>query len=79
METQLEQRKKQILLDDLTLVILTSYLGNIKHLSWSYENEFRFTVVAIAEGMPYSPVTPKEIFIGMNCVSTYEDKIIRIG
>lgn len=79
LETQLKQRKKQILLDDLTLVILTSFLGNIKHLSWSYENEFRCTVGAIAEGMPYLPATPKEIFIGMNCVSTYEDKIIRIG
>lgn len=79
LETQSAEGKKQILLDDLTLVFLTSFLGNIKHLSWSYESEFRCTVGAMAEGMPYLSATPKEIFIGMNCVSTYEDKIIKIG
>ncbi len=79
LETQSAEGKKQILLDDLTLVFLTSFFGNIKHLSWSYENEFRCTVGAIAEGMPYLSAIPKEIFIGMNCVSTYEDKIIKIG
>lgn len=79
LETQSEAGKKQILLDDLTLVFLTSFLGNIKHLSWSYENEFRCTVGAMAEGLPYISATPKEIFIGLNCVSTYEDKIIKIG
>lgn len=79
LETQSAEGKKQILLDDLSLVFLTSFFVNIKHLSWSYENEFRCTVGATAEGMPYLSATPKEIFIGMNCVSTYEDKIIKIG
>ena len=79
LETQSAEGKKQILLDDLTLVFLTSFFGNIKHLSWNYENEFRCTVGAMAEGMPYLSATPKEIFIGMNCVLTYVDKIIKIG
>jgi len=79
LETQSAEGKKQILLDDLSLVFLTSFFSNIKHLTWSYENEFRCTVGAAAEGMPYLSATPKEIFIGMNCVPTYEDKIIKTG
>lgn len=79
LEIQSAEGKKQILIDDLSLVFLTSFFCNIKHLSWSYENEFRCTVGATAEGMPYLSARPKEIFIGMNCVSTYEDKIIKIG
>lgn len=79
LDTQSAKGKKQILYDDLSLVFLTSFFGNLKHISWSYENEFRCTVEAIAEGMPYLSASPKEIFIGMNCIQTYEDKIIKIG
>ncbi len=76
---QSAEGKEQILLDDLSLVYLTCIFCNIKHLSWSYENEFRCTVGAMADEMPYMPATPKEIYIGMKCVSTYEDKIIKIA
>ena len=78
-EIQSAEGKKQILLDDLSLIFLSSFFCNIKHLSWSYENEFRCTTGATAEGMPYVSATPKEIYIGMNCMPTYTDRIIKIA
>lgn len=78
-EIQSAQGKKQILLDDLSLVFLSSFFCNIKHISWSYEKEFRCTTGATAEGMPYVSAVPKEIYIGMNCMTTYTDRIIKIA
>lgn len=78
-EIQSAEGKKQILLDDLSLIFLSSFFCNIKHVSWSYENEFRCTTGATAEGMPYVSAVPKEIYIGMNCMPTYTDRIIKIA
>jgi len=71
--------KKEILLDDLSLIFISSLFCNIKHISWSYEREFRCAKGTIAEGMPYVPASPKEIFVGMNCLSTYTSRIIEIA
>lgn len=78
-EKQSQQGKKKILLDDLSLIYMTTYFCNIKHISWSYEREFRCTTGANAKGMPYVSATPKEIYIGKNCKTTYIDRIIKIA
>ncbi len=78
-EIQSAEGRKQILLDDLSLVYMSSFFCNIKHISWNYENEFRCTTGATAKGMPYVSAEPKEIYIGMNCVSSYADRIIKIA
>lgn len=78
-DAQSVEGRTEILLDDLSIVYLMSFFSNIKHISWSYENEYRCSTGAIAEGMPYIYAVPKEIFIGMNCFPTYIDKIIKIG
>ena len=78
-EIQSAKGRKEILLDDLSLIFLSSFFCNIKHISWSYENEFRCTTGATAEGMPYVSAVPKEIFIGMNCMPSYVDRIIKIA
>lgn len=78
-ETQSAADKKVILFDDLSIVFLMSLFCNIKHLSWSYENEFRCTTGKAAKGMPYVTAMPKEVFIGMNCLPTYADRIIKIA
>lgn len=78
-ETQSAAGKKVILMDDLSLVFLMSLFCNIKHLSWSYENEFRCTTGAIERGMPYVSAMPKEVFIGMNCLPNYADRIIKVA
>ncbi|NMA50063.1 MAG: DUF2971 domain-containing protein [Tissierellia bacterium] len=78
-EIQSTKGRKQILLDDLSLVYMSSFFCNIKHISWNYENEFRCTTGATAKGMPYVSAEPKEIYIGMNCVPSYTDRIIKIA
>lgn len=70
---------KQILSDNLSLIYLVSLFCNIKHISWSYENEFRCSMASNAKGMPYAPAMPKAIYIGMNCLPTYRDKLIKIA
>lgn len=76
---QSSKGNKRILLNDLSLIYLSSLLCNLKHISWSYENEFRCTTGATAKGMPYISATPKEIYIGMNCLPKYEKKLINIA
>lgn len=69
----------EIIHNDLSLVYLCAFFSNIKHSSWSYENEFRCTMGANAKGMPYIDATPKEIYIGMNCSQNNQDKLISIA
>ncbi|HWQ74884.1 MAG TPA: DUF2971 domain-containing protein [Syntrophomonas sp.] len=78
-EKQSAEGKKEILLDDLSPVFLVSLLGNLKHISWNYENEFRCTIGATAKNAPYIPACPKEIYIGMKCLPMYKDRLIKIA
>lgn len=76
---QVSQGKKEIELNDLSLVYMISLFTNIKHASWSYENEFRCTIGISEEISPYINAYPKEIYVGMKCNKTYKDKLISIG
>lgn len=71
--------KKEILLNDLTIIYMALLLCNIKHTSWNYEQEFRCTTGAIAKGMPYIEAKPKEIFIGMNCAPFHAKRLSEIS
>lgn len=70
---------KEIILDDLTIVFMACLLCNLKHISWSYEREFRCTTGAIAEGMPYIDARPREIFIGINCAPSHAERLVEIA
>ena len=78
-EQQAASGSKEIIFDDLTIVFLACLLCNLKHTSWSYEQEFRCTAGAIAKGMPYIDAKPKEIFIGMNCAPRHAERLIEIA
>ena len=89
-DTQLEQilskkrqcmsiGQKEILITDLSLVYIISLLSNIKHTSWSYENEFRCTAGALAENSTFMPASPKEIYIGKNCSNANAKKLTSIA
>jgi hypothetical protein len=54
-------------------------LNNLKHSSWSYENEFRCTVAANTAGVPYIKANPKEIYVGMNCSDDNTHHLLTIG
>lgn len=70
---------KEIQIDDLSLIFMMTLFVNIKHISWSYENEFRCALGIDKETSQYITAVPKEIFIGMECIPTYRDKLVTIG
>lgn len=78
-DKHIAQGKKQIVIDDLSLVFIALYLCNIKQSSWQYEKEFRCTTGATAAGMPYIDATPKAIYVGMNCSDSNKEELISIA
>lgn len=78
-DSQISKGNKQILINDFSLIYLAQYLCNVKHLSWQYEREFRCTMGAKAEGMPYTEAIPKAIYVGMKCNEEHEEKLIEIA
>jgi hypothetical protein len=71
--------KKQIIIDNLSILYIAQFLCNIKHVSWQYEKEFRCTMGATAQGMPYVQAVPKAIYIGMNCLPDHAERLYSIG
>ena len=78
-ERYVSQGIKQIPITDLSLVYMSQLLCNIKHLTWSYEKEFRCTVGAQSDGMPYIEAMPKTIYIGMRCKEVNRKKLVEIA
>lgn len=78
-ERYVSQGIKQIPITDLSLVYMSQLLCNIKHLTWSYEKEFRCTVGAQSDGMPYIEAMPKTIYIGMRCKEVNRNKLVEIA
>jgi hypothetical protein len=78
-EKQSVMGNKKIMINDLSIAYMSLLLCNLKHASWSYENEFRCTTGAISKEMPYIDATPKEIFIGMKCSSEHSKQLAEIA
>lgn len=78
-ERQTAMGRKEIILDDLTIIFMSLLLCNLKHSSWSYEKEFRCTTASNGPGMPYIDAKPKEIYIGMDCNSNHARRLIEIA
>ncbi len=73
------KKEKHTMIDDLTIIYIALLMNNIKHPSWSYENEFRCTMATKAKGMPYTDAIPEAIYIGMNCEANNRHKLISIA
>lgn len=78
-DRQSAQGRRQILINDFSLVYVAQLLCNIKHSTWSYEKEFRCTTGAQSQGMPYIDAYPKAIYIGMNCKEQNRQRLIEIA
>ena len=78
-DRQIAMGRKEIIIDDLSVIFMSLLLCNLKHTSWSYEKEFRCTTSSAAKGMPYIEAKPKEIYIGMNCAPTNAKHLLKIG
>ena len=71
--------RKEIILNDLSLVFTATLLINLKHVSWSYENEFRCTIGVSEYTSPYVSALPNEIYIGLNCSKENRKRLLEIG
>lgn len=76
---QMNLGRKKILIEDMTLSFIVPYLSNIKHVTWSYEKEFRCTVGSNSEGMPFFKAIPHEIYIGRSCSPNNAKKLVEIA
>ena len=79
MKSNLAGEKRELPIEDLTIVYLDLLLCNIKHSSWSYENEFRCVAGTKTPGMPYIDAKPKELYIGMRCKDEHVKRLCDIG
>lgn len=71
--------KKEIILDDLTIIWISSYYSCLKHISWKYEKEFRCCVAANSKGMPYMNAMPKAIYVGNKCSDINKKHLVDIS
>lgn len=78
-DRQITQGKTKIGLNDLSLIYIVQYMCNVKHSTWQYEKEYRCTMGANSEGMPFVNAFPKAIYIGMNCCETNRKELISIA
>ena len=51
-DKQISQGKRQIYISDKSIIYLTQYLSNIKHLTWQYEKEYRCSIGATPQNAP---------------------------
>lgn len=66
-DVNIHNGNKVTMYDDLMIIYMALLMYNVKHSSWSYENEYRCTTASNAVGMPFINAKPKEIFVGMKC------------
>ncbi len=61
------------------LAQIASMLYNVKHSSWSFEQEYRLSVPSSTPGLPELVVKPSKFHIGLNCPKIYSDRLKDIG
>ena len=64
---------------DNSIVYMNILFTNLKHETWSYENEFRCTTASNSPDAPFNKAKPKELFIGMNCSQNNTNKLIDLA
>lgn len=68
-----------ILYDDLTIIYMALLLYNVKHKSWSYENEYRYLVPTNTSNSKYAKALPKAIYMGLNCDEVHKKSLSNIA
>lgn len=61
------------------LAQISLFLYNIKHSSWSFEQEYRLSVSSMTQGLPELKSKPSKIYIGVSCSKTNADRLTSIG
>ncbi len=76
LEHTMRRGVKVTMLDDLSLVFMACLFGFIKHVSWSYEKEFRNSV---GKDMIKTDAIPKAIYIGAECSDQNSRELIQVA
>ena len=77
-DIQMNEGNKRILIDP-SIIFVSQCLCYMKHSSWQYEKEFRCSMAANADGMPYVEAVAKAIYIGLKCNVEKREKLIDIA
>lgn len=63
-EANIKVGEKVITYNDSVLLYVELLMYNVKHILWSYENEFR---CSIGSNKCYFPAKPSAIYMGLKC------------
>lgn len=77
--THTERTNSRVRSIALPMVYLMMTLSSIKHVSWSYEREFRCLASTQSPGMPYINAKAAAIYIGLNCKKENVKRLYQIG
>lgn len=75
-EKQIELGKRKVVITDLSIVYIQMLSYNQKHISWSYEKEFRCTT---SSGRAHLKAIPKAIYIGLKCLPNHKKELKKIA
>lgn len=78
-EYNIKNNIKEIKIDNLTLIWISTYYSCIKHISWSYENEIRCIMAQNSTCSPYMDAIPSAIYIGMKCEDLKKKELFDIA
>lgn len=74
------QRGEKIIENNaLSIIYMALLLYNVKHVSWSYEKEFRYLVPSNAISNEYEKAVPKAIYIGVKCTEKHKKALSDIA
>ena len=79
MDMLVGKKQRQIMIDDPSIIYIAQFMYNVKQLSWQYEREFRCSMGATAEGMPFCDAAPAAIYIGMKCSEEHKKRLVMIA
>jgi hypothetical protein len=74
-----KQSNNVMTFNDPVLPFIWTFLYRVKDISWSYENEIRFTLHGIVEGEQYVSASPSKIFVGMGCSGDDAENLFEIS
>lgn len=78
-DESVQRGEKVIVNNDLSIIYMALLLYNVKHVSWSYEKEFRYLVPSNVVGKEYAKAAPKAIYIGMKCEEKHKKALSDIA
>lgn len=76
---QIKMGKKEVLINDTSLIFILMLATYIKHDNWEYEREYRSSVGSIISGESKFAAIPQNIYIGKDCNQEHTRKLQEIA